>query len=62
MGGYGFEIEKDNAERVAKTKKIIDLAAWFGTKVVTTHIGVIPADKSNPRYGVMLSALTECGI
>ncbi len=62
MGGYGFEIEKDNAERIEKTKRIIDLAVEFGTSVVTTHIGVIPEDKSNPRYNVMLSALTECGI
>lgn len=61
MGGYGFEIEKDNAERVEKTKKIVDLAATFGVKVVTTHIGVIPEDKNDPRYKVMLDALTACG-
>ena len=61
MGGFGFEIEKDNAERIEKTKRIVDLAEQFGTKVVTTHIGVIPANKSEPRYGVMLKALTECG-
>ena len=62
MGGYGFEIEADNADRIEKTKKIIDLAVEFGAKVVTTHIGVIPADKTNPRYKVMLDALTACGI
>ena len=62
MGGYGFEIEEDNAERIEKTKCIIDLAVEFGAKVVTTHIGVIPADKSEPRYKVMLKALTECGL
>ena len=62
MGGFGFENEKDNAKRIKKTKKIIDLAVEFETKVVTTHIGVIPDDKSNPRYKIMLDALTECGI
>lgn len=62
MGGYGFEKEADNAERVEKTKRIIDLATEFGTRVVTTHIGVIPADKSEERYSVMLNALTECGL
>lgn len=62
MGGYGFEIEADNALRVEKTKKIIDLAVEFGSNVVTTHIGVIPLDKSNPRYKVMLDALTEIGL
>lgn len=62
MGGYGFEIEEDNKERIETTKAIVDLAVEFGTKVLTTHIGVIPADESNPRYSVMLRALTECGI
>ena len=62
MGGYGFEIEADNQERVEKTKRIIDLAEEFGTSVVTTHIGVIPEDQSAERYKVMLAALTECGI
>ncbi|MBE6584443.1 MAG: sugar phosphate isomerase/epimerase [Ruminococcaceae bacterium] len=62
MGGYGFEIEADNAERVRKTKEIVDLAIEFGANVITTHIGVIPADKSNPRYKIMLDALTECGL
>ncbi len=61
MGGYGFEIQEDNAERIKKTKDIIDLAVEFNTNVVTTHIGVIPEDKSEPRYRVMLDALTECG-
>ena len=62
MGGYGFEIAEDNAERIEKTKRIIDLAVEFGAKVVTTHIGVIPEEKTHPRYEVMLAALTECGL
>ncbi|MBQ3235297.1 MAG: sugar phosphate isomerase/epimerase [Clostridia bacterium] len=62
MGGFGFERAEDNPERIEKTKKIVDLAVEFGTNVVTTHIGVIPEDKSNPRYKVMLDALTECGL
>ncbi len=62
MGGHGFQIEKDNPDRIEKTKRIIDLAVEFNTKVVTTHIGVIPADKNDPTYKIMLSALTECGL
>lgn len=62
MGGHGFEIAQDNAERIEKTKAIIDLAEEFGARVITTHIGVIPADKTNPKYAVMLNALTECGL
>ena len=62
MGGFGFERPEGNTERIAKTKAIIDLAAEFGAPVISTHIGVIPEDKSNPRYKVMLDALTECGL
>ena len=62
MGGFGFEIEADNPARVEKTKRIVDLAAEFGASVITTHIGVIPEDKSVPRYSVMIKALTECGL
>lgn len=62
MGGHGFEIEADNPARIEKTKRIIDLAAAFDVSVVTTHIGVIPSDRSHPRYAVMLDALTECGL
>ncbi len=61
MGGHGFQIEKDNPERIEKTKRIIDLAHEFDTKVITTHIGVIPRDKRHPRYAVMLAAMRECG-
>ena len=62
MGGFGFERAEDNPTRVEKTKRIVDLAVEFGASVITTHIGVIPDDKTDPRYAIMLDALTECGI
>ncbi len=62
LGGCGFEDPVLNVERIEKTNRIVDLAVEFGTNVVTTHIGVIPEDKSNPRYKVMLDALTACGL
>lgn len=61
MGGYGFQIAEDNPERIKKTKAIIDLAFEFGVSVITTHIGVIPADEEHPRYTVMLDAMNQCG-
>ena len=61
LGGHGFEIAAENPAKIERTKKIIDLATKFDTKVVTTHIGVIPEDKSSEKYGVMLAALTELG-
>jgi sugar phosphate isomerase/epimerase len=38
---------------VADSKKVMDLALELECSVVTTHIGVVPADKSHPRYAVM---------
>lgn len=61
MGGHGFEIQKDNAERIEKTKKIIDLASACSTNVVTTHIGVIPEDDKDERFKAMLEALDTLG-
>ena len=61
LGGHGFEIEADNATRVEKTNRIVDLACELGTSVVTTHIGVIPSDETSPKYGVMLDAIRQCG-
>lgn len=62
VGGHGFQIAADNPARIEITKRIVDLAVEFGAKVITTHIGVIPADKNHPTYQVMLDALTECGL
>ena len=61
LGGHGFEIEADNPTRVEKTNRIVDLACKLDTKVVTTHIGVIPSDETSHKYGVMLDALRQCG-
>ena len=61
MGGFGFEVEEDNPEKVEKTCRIVDLAVKLGTKVITTHIGIIPADKNDPQYDTMLRALKACG-
>ena len=61
LGGHGFEIAADNAARIEKTCRIVDLACAFGTSVVTTHIGVIPDDQESPKYQTMLHALRACG-
>ena len=62
VGGHGFEIEEDNALKIEKSKKIVDLAVEFNAKAVTTHIGVIPSDVNSEKFNVMLSALTELGL
>lgn len=61
LGGHGFEIASEVPTRVEKTKKIIDLALKFDSKIVTTHIGVIPEDKTSEKYQTMLGAMKELG-
>ncbi len=56
-GGFGYKDE--NPARVEKSKRILDLAKELGTDVVTTHIGVVPADKNHDRYKVMQEACFE---
>ena len=59
LGGGGF-IHKDlNRERVDFSKKILDLAKELETDVVTTHIGVVPEDKTCDRYKIMQEACYE---
>jgi sugar phosphate isomerase/epimerase len=62
MGGHGFEIRRDNGERIERTKRIIDLAAAYAAAVVTTHIGVIPEDEGSPVYSALLEAMDALGI
>lgn len=61
LGGHGFEIAAENPERIEKTCRIVDLACEFDTKIVTTHIGVIPEDTASEKYRVMLDAVSKCG-
>lgn len=59
LGGYGFAVQEENAAKVEKSKRIIDLACDLGTNIVTTHIGVIPQDNTCSRYKVMQQACNQ---
>ena len=61
LGGHGFQDEKGNPERVKLSKQIIELCVFFETKVMTTHIGVVPTRKDSPVFKAMASALGEVG-
>lgn len=54
--GKPFTDRKRNAELIEQSKRIMDLAKDLQTDVVTTHIGVIPADKTCDRYQIMQEA------
>lgn len=50
----GFMDAQKNPAQVDRSKRILDLALEFGTKIVTTHIGVVPKKRTNPLYDIML--------
>lgn len=61
LGGHGFQLAAENPEKIARTKRIIDIARFLGAPVITTHIGVVPENSSDPVYRVMIEAMSELG-
>ncbi len=69
LGGHGFERTDENAWKIPASKAIADLAVRLGTKVVTTHIGVVPElpddplkpDTASETYQNMKNACREIG-
>lgn len=56
QGGFG---DKDkNPDLIEKSKRVVDLALDLETRIVTTHIGVIPEDVYCEKYKIMQEA---CG-
>jgi len=59
--GHGYTKPDELEELIDKSKQILDLSADLRVPIVTTHIGVIPEDDSNPTWGIMAEALEELG-
>ena len=57
--GRGFGDPALNPELIEQSKRIMDMAKDFETNIVTTHIGVVPADKNHDRYKIMQEACYE---
>ncbi|MBE7036616.1 MAG: sugar phosphate isomerase/epimerase [Ruminococcaceae bacterium] len=57
--GRGFGNRELNPELIEKSKRILDLAKELETDIVTTHIGVVPADPNHDRYKIMQEACFE---
>ena len=59
LGGHGFERREENPAKIERSKRIVDLAVQLGAPVVTTHIRVIPADRTAERYQIMQEACNQ---
>lgn len=60
-GGHGFADSARNPARIERSRRIMELAVDLDCSVVTTHIGVIPADRNHPRHSVLAAACDELG-
>ena len=54
----GFGNPETNPLQIERSKRVLDLAKYFETDIVTTHIGTVPSDKNDPTYKIMQDA---CG-
>ena len=54
--GKGFHNKELNPELIERSKRIMELAKDLETDIVTTHIGVVPTERTNPRYDIMQEA------
>ncbi len=54
--GKGFHNVELNPGLIERSMRILDLAKDLETDIVTTHIGVVPADPGHDRYKIMQEA------
>ena len=57
--GQGFMHREKNPDLIDQSKRIMELAKDLESDVVTTHIGVVPADRNHDRYKIMQEACFE---
>lgn len=60
LGGHGLCKKEENPAKVAYLKKTLLLARELDCTIVTTHLGVVPAEKGD-EYKVLLEACNEIG-
>ena len=58
LGGGGFMHADKNAEKIEKSKRIMDLSLELGCNIITTHIGIVPSEE-NERMEIMRAACSE---
>ena len=61
LGGHGFQDKEGNARRIELSKQIIDACCELDTKVMTTHVGVVPTKDESPVYQEMVRVAKVVG-
>ncbi|MDD5603716.1 MAG: sugar phosphate isomerase/epimerase [Eubacteriales bacterium] len=60
FGGHGFTVREDNAVRIEKSKRVVDLVLKLDSRIITTHIGVVP-ETPDDTYKVLQEACNDIG-
>jgi len=60
IGGFANPVTVD--ENVSRTKAMFDLCVDLKTPILTTHVGVLPKDKSSKDYAGLLAAVREVAV
>ena len=61
VGSHDFQLDGKNMELAAQYCRTVDLAVKLDTKVVTSHIGVVPEDPQDPsRLNMVRSLRKRC--
>ena len=53
----GYKPDSEWEARYAKTLGVADITKQLGVELLSVHIGFVPHDKSDPKYGVMVERL-----
>jgi len=59
--GRPYTSEENVRWLVPRIQDQMALAMAFGTRIITTHIGVIPEDRESPEWKTLYSAMKELG-
>lgn len=57
LGGHAFQEKEADSQRIVQTKRIMDIAKFLGSSVVTCHIGTVPEDPAHERFQIMKEAV-----
>lgn len=54
-----FGVEAEWQDRIMVHERVVDIAVQLGTKVITTHIGVVPDSESDPVFQMMVKSIRK---
>ncbi|NOY81336.1 MAG: sugar phosphate isomerase/epimerase [Kiritimatiellaeota bacterium] len=54
-----FNVTDGLEGRVTRTKKALELSVDFEAPIITGHVGEIPEDHDDPRWGILVQSMSE---